>query len=235
MDRGIFIHLSEGKTIWFHESIFSSYLLVLVISILSLVIYFKIKKADIHERPRGLLHIVEILVEGINGLTIQVMGKHNLGFAPYMLSLAIFLLFSNLSGLLGMVPPTSDYNVTLSLALITFVLIHFFSLKTKGVLGYLKQYTEPLAFLLPINILGELANPISLSFRLFGNVLSGGLIMSLIYGALQKVRLLIPVIAWPLHGYFDVFSGLLQTFIFIMLSMTYINSNMAEPEEEETK
>lgn len=234
--RGIIVHLGENKEIFLHESIYTSYLIVIFLSVLSFIIYSKIKKADIHEKPSGLLHIVEIAVEGINGLTSQVMGKHNLAFAPYMLTIAVYLLFANLSGLLGLVPPTSDYNVTLSLALITFVLIHFFSVKTKGVGGYFKQFAEPMALLLPINILGELANPISLSFRLFGNVLSGALIMHLVYTGLAQIsNLLIPVVAWPLHGYFDIFSGLLQTFIFVMLSMTYINSNMAEPKEGKSK
>ena len=165
-------------------------------------------------------------------MTVQTMGEHNNGFAPYMLSLGAFLACANLSGLLGFVPPTSDYNVTLALALITFAMIHFFSVKTKGIGGYLKQYTEPIAILTPINILGELANPVSLSFRLFGNILSGMLIMSLVYQGLGLIsKFIIPLVAWPLHGYFDVFSGMLQTFIFLMLSMTYINSDMASPEE----
>ncbi|MDD7363217.1 MAG: F0F1 ATP synthase subunit A [Peptoniphilus sp.] len=231
MKRGIVIH-AAGREIWLHESLFTTFVIVIVLTILSLYISSKIKKADIREKPTGILHMAEIAVEAVNNLTKQTMGEHNLGFAPYMLTLGAFLLFANLSGLLGFVPPTSDYNVTLALALITFVLIHFFSMKTKGFLGYFKQYAEPIALLTPINILGELANPISLSFRLFGNILSGVLIMSLVYQGLGLVsKFLIPIVAWPLHGYFDVFSGMLQTFIFVMLSMTYINSDMADPEE----
>lgn len=231
MKRGIIIH-AGSREIWLHESLFTTFIIVVVLTVLSLYIYSKIKKADIHAKPTGLLHLVEIAVDGVNALTKQTMGEHNLGFAPYMLSLGAFLLLANLSGLLGFVPPTSDYNVTLALALITFGMIHFFSFKTKGFLGYLKQYAEPIPLLTPINILGELSNPISLSFRLFGNVLSGFLIMSLVYQGLSLIsRFLIPVVAWPLHGYFDVFSGMLQTFIFVMLSMTYISTDMADPEE----
>lgn len=231
MKKGIFFYLGD-KEIWFHESIFSTIIIVIVLTAFSIYIRSKIRKTDIGEKPKGILHLVEILVDGINSLTEQVMGRENLGFAPYMLTVGLFLLLANLSGLLGFTPPTSDYNVTLALALITFVMIHFFSLKTKGFGGYLKQYFEPLPILFPINLLGEIANPISLSFRLFGNILSGALIMSLLYKGLSKISsLLIPIVAWPLHGYFDVFAGLLQTFIFIMLSMSYIKSNMAEPEE----
>lgn len=231
MKRGIVIH-AGGQSIWLHESLFTTFVIVIFLTILSLYINKKIKKADFREKPKGILHMAEIFVEAVDNLTVETMGSHNKGFAPYMLSLAAFLACANLSGLLGFVPPTSDYNVTLALALITFVMIHFFSFKTKGFGGYFKQYTEPIAILTPINILGELANPISLSFRLFGNVLSGVLIMSLVYQGLGKIsEFLIPLVAWPLHGYFDVFSGILQTFIFVMLSMTYIRSDMASPEE----
>ncbi|MCD1147582.1 F0F1 ATP synthase subunit A [Peptoniphilus sp. KCTC 25270] len=231
MKRGIILHLAN-KEIWLHESIFTTYLLLVIITIGSIIISKKIKQADVHEKPKGVVHLVEIVVEAINGLVIQAMGERNLGFAPYMLTIGVFLAFANLSGLVGLVPPTSDYNVTLALALITFVLIHFFSVRTKGIGGYLKQYAEPLPLLLPINVLGEIANPISLSFRLFGNILSGALIMGLVYSGLSQIsKILIPFVAWPLHAYFDVFSGALQTFIFIMLSMTYINSNMADEEE----
>ena len=228
--RGLVVHLKD-KDLWFHESVVNSWVILLVLSVLSFVIYNKIKKADPLEKPKGLLHIVEILVESIDKLVLQTMGKRNLKFAPYMLSLGLFLACANLWGLLGFTPPTSDYNVTLALALITFVMIHFFAIKTKGLGGYIKDYGQPMVILTPINIIGEIANPISLSFRLFGNVLSGALIMSLVYQGLSKLSsFLIPVVAAPLHAYFDIFSGVLQTFIFLMLSMTYISSSMAEEE-----
>lgn len=229
--RGLIVHLQD-KDLWFHESIVNSWVIVILLTVLSIVIYNKIKKADPLEKPKGLLHLVEILVEAIDGLVIQTMGERNLKFAPYMMTIAMYLACANLWGLLGFTPPTSDYNVTLALALITFVMIHWFGFKTNGFGGYLKSFTEPMAILTPINIIGEIANPISLSFRLFGNVLSGGLIMSLVYAGLSKLSsFLIPFVAAPLHAYFDVFSGILQTFIFVMLSMTYIKSNMADEEE----
>lgn len=230
--QGVVLHLASGD-VWFHASVVSSWIIVILLTILSLIIYAKLKKADPLAKPHGLLHLVEILVDGIDSLVTQSMGARNLGFSPYIMSLALFLVFANLWGLLGITPPpTSDYNVTLALALITFVLIHFFSVKTKGPIGYVKQFFEPLPFLFPINVIGEIANPISLSFRLFGNVLSGMLIMSLVYQGLAHLsRFLIPFVAAPLHAYFDVFSGVLQTFIFVMLSMTYITSNMADEEE----
>ncbi|MDO5036764.1 MAG: F0F1 ATP synthase subunit A [Tissierellia bacterium] len=232
MDTGIFIHLGN-REIWIHESLITSYVILLLVTLGALYINHKIKKANYKEEPKGILLITELIVEAIDDLTRTNMGQHNLGFAPYFLSLTLFLALANLSGLLGFTPPTSDYNVTFSLALVTFGMIHYFSIKSKGPGGYLKQYAEPMAFLTPMNILGELANPISLSFRLFGNVISGVLVMSLIYAGLSMVsQWLVPVIAWPLHAYFDIFSGLLQTFIFVMLSMIYIQDDMADPQDK---
>jgi F-type H+-transporting ATPase subunit a len=143
---------------------------------------------------------------------------------PYIFTLALYLPVANLLGLIGLAPPTSDYNVTLTLALITFVMTQYYGLRTNGLGGYVKGYFEPLPFLVPLNIVGELSNPISLSFRLFGNILSGGIIMGLVYSALNWLA----PIAAPLHLYFDVFAGLIQTFIFIMLTMVFVGGNMPE-------
>ena len=112
MKRGIVFHAGD-KTIWLHESLFTTFVIVIVLGILSLYIHSKIKKADFKEKPTGFLHIVEILVEAVNNLTVQTMGEHNIGFAPYMLSLGAFLVCANLSGLLGFVPKTIYYNIHL--------------------------------------------------------------------------------------------------------------------------
>ena len=203
------------------DTIVNMWIITIVLLVFAMVVNSKLKKAKSDEVPSNFLNVVEILVESVDGLVETSMGKHNVKrFGPYIFTLAIFLAVANLSGLLGISPPTSDYSVTLSLALITFVLTQYWAFKNSGGLGgYLKGYTEPMAFLTPLNIIGELANPISLSFRLFGNIMSGGIIMGLLYGALGFIA---PVIAAPLHAYFDVFSGLLQTFIFLMLTMIFV-------------
>lgn len=176
--------------------------------------------------PGKLQTIAETIVGSINGLTESTMGKSNMGFAPYMLTLFMFLGIANLVGLVGLRPPTADLTVTFALSLLTFFLTQIFAIKSKGVGGFLKGFLEPIPLLLPINIIGEIANPISLSFRLFGNMLGGVIIMSLIYGALTSLMYFavgIPILA---HLYFDVFSGLLQSFIFVMLSMVFISMAM---------
>ena len=114
-------------------------------------------------------------------------------------------------------------------------MIHFNGIRRKGVLGYLKGFTEPFFLLTPINLIGEIATPISLSFRLFGNIVGGSIIMALVYSALAAfssalLGLDIPIlqvgVPAVLHVYFDVFSGLLQTFIFAMLTMVFVSGAM---------
>lgn len=210
-----------GQEILIHDSIFNIWVVIIFLSILSLVVNKKIKEVDIDEKPSGFLNVIEILVDAVNNLVRSTMGEKNMAFAPYIFTLICFLGVANLLGLIGLTPPTSDYSVTFSLAMITFATTQIMAFKTqKGIGGYLKSFTEPFAFLTPINILGELGNPISLSFRLFGNVMSGGIIMTLLYNALGYFA---PLVTPVLHGYFDVFSGLLQTFIFAMLTMIFIS------------
>lgn len=211
-----------GKEIVIAETIVNTYIVTFLLIIFAIVVNRKIKNAKPEDTPSGLLNVVEVAVEAIQTLVKQNMGEKQIWFAPYIFSLAFFLLVSNLFGLFGFTPPTSDYNVTLTLALITFTLTQFYGIKNNGIVGYAKGFLDPFPFLLPLNILGELANPISLSFRLFGNILSGVIIMSLLYNALGLIA---PLITPVLHAYFDVFSGILQTFIFTMLTMIFIGGS----------
>ncbi len=184
--------------------------------------------------PNKVQNAVEIFVSSIYGLTTSTMGENKVQFAPYIGTLLIFVAVMNLSGMFAIRPPTADLNTTLSIALMTFFLIHFNGIKSQGIGGYLKGYTEPMALITPINIIGELATPISLSFRLFGNLVGGMIIMSLIYSALANLSMglgvSVPILQFGipvvLHGYFDLFSGLLQTFIFSMLTMIFISGKM---------
>lgn len=131
--------------------------------------------------------IVETLVGSINSLTVQTMGEKNKHFAPYIGTLLIFIAMSNLSGLVGLRPPTADINTTLGLALITFCMIQGFS-NWQGHMGLYQELLPADCFSWhPLNIIGELATPVSLSFRLFGNITGGLIIVSLLYGALGYV------------------------------------------------
>lgn len=215
------------------SSLVSSYIIIIALILFCFYVNAKIKKADPNKKPEGILNIMEMFVTTIDSLVESTMGSDKMKFAPYIGTLALYLALSNLSGLIALTPPTSDYNITLSLALITFAMTQFYGLTSKGLGGYVKGFFEPIPLLFPINVVGELANPVSLSFRLFGNVLSGAIIMSLLYQALAGIHSLVgpivaPIIAVPFHGYFDIFSGLVQTFIFMMLTMVFVSMNMEE-------
>ena len=213
-------------------TIVNTWLIVIFLSIVFILIGRKFETMSVKDKPKGVFHVAEIFVEAIDNLTAQTMGRANIGFAPYIATLALFIAFANLLGLVGLKPPTSDYNVTLTLALITVVLIHFNSIRFNGAKSYIKGYFEPLPFLFPINVLGELATPISMSFRLLGNILTGVILMTLVYGVFNGIlALLAPLVTPVLHAYFDVFSGLLQTFIFIMLTMVFVSNGIGAREE----
>lgn len=118
--------------------------------------------------------------------------------------------------------PTSDLNATISLALIATFYVIYSSIASQGIGGYLKSFIDPLPFMLPLNVMGELTKPLSLSMRLFGNMLSGGIMMSLVY---KYLPIFVPA---PLHLYFDIFSGVLQSFIFVMLTAVNISFGIAD-------
>lgn len=220
-----------GKTYTFTPEVVNSLIVVIVLCVLGFIIGQKAKKADFKKSPKGILLIGEIFVESIQGLVSQTMGKGNQGFVPYIGSLALFLAFSNLLGLVGLVPPTSNYNVALALALITVTLTHVNNIRFNGVKNYIKGFFEPVAFLSPINLLGEIATPISLSFRLFGNIISGVIITSLLYSVFNSISFYVTPFLTPVfHAYFDVFAGLIQTFVFMMLTMIYISQAIGDRE-----
>lgn len=222
---GLYVKLFEvnGQPIYLTQTVVNTWVVIAAMTLIALIIRFKMRKFK--EVPETKLQTaVEMVVDMINGFTINTMGEAGKKFAHYYGPLLIFIAVCNLSGLLGLRPPTADFATTLAFALITFFMIHGFGVKNKG-LGYFKGFLEPIPLLLPINIIGELATPVSLSFRLFGNILGGSIIMGLVYAMFPKIVIFLGIPA-VLHCYFDVFAGALQAFIFVMLSMTFVSSAM---------
>lgn len=154
---------------------------------------------------------------------IDNMGNDAVNYVPFIGTLGIYLLAMNLVGLFAIKPPTSDYNVALGLAIISFIVIQANAIKKIGIKKYFKGYAEPIAVILPINIVERLVFPISLSLRLFGNIFAATLIMEIIYEGIIKfffpAAIGIPI---PLHLYFDIFDGGIQTIIFVLLTMVNI-------------
>jgi len=218
-----------GQTVWITTSHACILIVMMIMIVFAIIANRKLKKAT--DVPDGFQNIIELIVELLQGMVQGSMGKWAPGFVNYIGTIFIFILISNLSGLLGLRPPTADYGTTLCLALITFSLIHINTFKHQSLKQIWIDKCSPLPpwlpIWLPINLISDIAVPISLSLRLFANVLSGTVIMALIYGLLQIVA-----ICWPgvLHVYFDVFSGAIQTYVFCMLTMTYIANACGDTE-----
>lgn len=210
------------QELWITTTHVSILIVCALLLIFALVVRSKLSEAD--GKPGAFQSAVEFMVEALDNMVKGSMGTKGTGFRNYIGSLFLFLILANLSGLLGLRPPTADYGVTLPLGLITFSLIQVNNIRYNKVEAFTGLF-KPLPFLFPINLIGEIAVPFSLSLRLFGNVLSGTVIMGLLYGLLSKVA-----IAWPgvLHIYFDLFSGCIQAYVFCMLTMVFISDKLPD-------
>ncbi len=214
-----------GHTVCITTTHVSLLIISIVIVVLAVVANKKLKKVSEADAPSGFMNMIELIVEMIQNLVRSVMGETGKKFMNYIGTVFIFILLCNISGLLGLRAPTADYGVTLPLGLITFFLIHYNGVK-KNKIGHFTALFKPSFILFPINLIGEIAVPLSLSLRLFGNVLSGTVMMGLIYGLLPvPVTTGIPAV---LHIYFDIFSGCIQAYVFCMLTMVYINDKIAD-------
>ena len=222
------------------EAQVNSVIVVLAVLFLCLFLTHGIK-----ERPDSIRqHIAEYIVEQISSLVSGNMGERFGMFAPFVAAIMGISVFSSLLTLVGLFPPISDINITAGWAILVFILITHYKLKC-GPIYYLKGFAEPIPLFAPLNVIGEIATPVSMAFRHYGNVLSGSVISVLVAAALQglsaKLLSWLPgaLAGFPLFQiglpavlsiYFDVFSGCLQAFIFAMLTMLYISNGF--PEED---
>lgn len=193
--------------------------------------------------------LAEWVVEKVEGLVKDNMGEFFSTFGPFIAAVMGLSGFSSLLALFGLYAPTSDINIVGGWAILVFFLITYY----KAICGpkqYLKSFTEPVALLTPINLISEVATPISMAFRHYGNVLSGGVISVLLAAGLQGLSAM--VLGWlpgfigefPLFRvgipavlsiYFDIFSGCLQAFIFATLTMMYVSSGFPQDEYEKRR
>ncbi len=220
----------ENVRIIIQPEIVSSVIITLALCLFFVYAGRKLAKANPLEKPKGIVLAVETVVNIFQNFfhTIFPNQKMEKSLSPYFMVLALFIFTSNISGLVCLESPTSNFSITLTLALITFAMIQLTALKKKGTLKYVWNLIWP-----PTNILSTLAPLISLSMRIFGNIVSGGILMSLVYAATGYLSGLLfsfipinvvgPIIAPVLHAYFDVFAGFIQTFIFVTLSSVYIS------------
>ncbi|MCL1846318.1 MAG: F0F1 ATP synthase subunit A [Defluviitaleaceae bacterium] len=189
---------------------------------LALIVRIKSRNWDPMVKPTGFQNVMEICIDGWEKFYKSNTSDVVAYLSPWFFSLLVFLLISNMIGIVpGVRPPTADWGMTFPLALLSFFLIQFAGVRHRPK-AYLKGiFLEPVFVFAPLNVIGELARPISLSFRLFGNILGGMILLSLLYGIAPFItRLVLPV---PLHIYFDLAAGALQAVIFTMLSLTFVS------------
>lgn len=224
----------------------SSVILVGVICLVCFYIAIRARFADPLKKPKGILFLAEVGVNFFDNLVESIMGKRFRSFGGFIMAIAVYLFMAFIWSLTGLPSPIVYLATPLSLGLVTFVLIHATSVRYKK-FKYFKRYIEPIPVFLPINLISMWAPLLSLTMRLFGNALAGWTIMTLIYavlkssgdavinfidGSILNTGGFIAPIATPiLHAYFDLFSGLIQTTVFLFLSMIFISNE--GPEEDD--
>ncbi|MGH9301547.1 MAG: F0F1 ATP synthase subunit A [Acidimicrobiales bacterium] len=183
----------------------------------------------------------EMITSSVSNQVESSIGPRGASIVPLAISLFVFILVANFFEALGLgskyewlAAPTGDINLPLAMAIFVIVLVHIASIRTRGLKGYFKHYFQPFAFLFPINVVEELTKPITLALRLFGNLLSGGLLLALIaaLGVWEISRIpigsVVVLVINPVWKLFDLFIGAIQAFIFALLTILYFEAAMSE-------
>jgi len=172
------------------------------------------------DSPSGAQNVVELIVETVSKYTnAQAHGTGEF-LCSYILSIGSFLVVSAFLELFRLRPPTADITLTFALAFMTFLLINIYGIKRKGIGGRIKSLASPTPLVFPFRIISDLAIPVSMACRLFGNMLGGMIVIDLLYMALGSNAVGIPSV---FGLYFNAFHPLIQTFIFVTLTLTFIN------------
>lgn len=206
-----------GVEVWITETIVNTWIIMFILIVFAVIAHVKLR--NFKTIPTGFQNVTEIMVETFDNFARNTLGEKLSYVAPWFFMVFVFVLSSSLFSVFGVRAPTADWATTFALALASFTLMLFMGFRhRKG--EYLKSFFEPHFIFFPLNFIGELAKPVSLSFRLFGNMLSGTIILTLYYGLTPLfVQFGIPSL---LHAFFDVVFGALQTYIFVIISLMYV-------------
>ena len=167
---------------------------------------------------------LEWAVQFLNGFVKTNIGTHWRPFAPWLGTVALYIGFSNLIGILGLTPPTKDISVTTALAIMSMLLIYGSQFRYNGLLGGLKKFAAPMPLLLPINLMEVVIRPLALCMRLFGNILGAYIIM-------EMLKFVVPVVLPAIFSiYFDLFDGLIQTVVFVFLTTLFTGEGIKDEE-----
>jgi F-type H+-transporting ATPase subunit a len=168
-------------------------------------------------RPTRFQNALEWIVEAIDGLISGMIPHQPRIFLPIIGTLAVFIAAANLGGLIpGIKSPTTDINTPLALAIVVFFSVHYYGIRSKGVIGHLRHYVEPIFILLPIEVASEIARTLSLTFRLFGNIIGEEIVIAVLFVILPYF---IPV---PMM-LFSIFTSVIQAYVFTLLTTVYIS------------
>lgn len=172
---------------------------------------------NLQKIPRGAQHLLELAVDGIENLVTTNIGNEGKVFVPLILMIGSFVSLANLIGVIpGAFSPTEDLTTTVALATIVYVVGHAASIRKQGLWSWFKGFFEPYWFMFPINIVGDISAVVSHSFRLYGNIFGGGILLGIVY-------MLVPYVApVPLLAWFGVLMGMIQAAVFTMLAVVYI-------------
>ena len=225
--------------------------ITLFIVTITLTVLAYIFTRKITKRPGRIQVLLEKVVSMLYNLVESTMGKHNVKFAPYIGTLFASSIFGSVIGMTGILrSSTADLSVTLAWALVTTALVWANNIKNFGFKAWLKGFTEPIVVMTPMNIISEIASPLALAFRHFGNVAGGSVLTTLIYsalallssaifglipGAVGELLKTIPIFSAGIPAfmsiYFDLFSGFVQALVFSLLTMVYVSAASPAPEE----
>ena len=194
------------------ESVVVSWIVMAVLIIGSILLTRGLK---VHNPGKKQL-VAETIVSWLDNFTQSMLGENGKEYSGYIATVLLYIGFSNIIGVFGFKPPTKDMCVTIALSLMSIVLIEVSGVRAKGMKGWLKSFTQPIAVVTPINILELVTRPLSLCMRLFGNVLGAFVIMELI-------KMVVPVFVPMVFSlYFDFFDGLIQAYVFVFLTSLFI-------------
>lgn len=207
-----------GFPIEINRDIIVQWVIILILTLAAYLLTRNLKRI-----PGKRQVVLEAIYNYAEGLVKGNMGDSFINFIPYVGTLVIYLIAVNFTGLIGVKPPSQNINVAFGLGISSFLVINIVAMKRNGPIAYAKAFGKPYLLMLPINILERLMLPVSLSLRLFGNMMAATLIIELIYDGLGNfgwwAQAGLPIIA---HGYFDLFDGTIQMLVFTMLTINYI-------------
>ena len=223
----IYIHLFGRE--FLSPAILNSVVLIVVLGVFFVICGAKVKKADPSKPSKGLVFFMELVVSNVDKFANSMIGDTKGRYSPFIGFLIFYLFPANALGILGLTAPTSNYTITLSMAIFTLTYIALSGVRAKGVGRYLKDiYLGDVPALFVLNIISEASKILSLSFRLFGNIMSGAMVSAVLLSLLGWFSVaLLPFI----NIYFDLFAALMQTVIFCILTMVWLSSAVIKQEE----